>query len=196
MSNDILRTFFGFKLPREVARTASSLRTLVEDPKNAVRWVKGENIHLTIRFLGATPKTALERIESAITGKLKNSASMTAYVKETGVFPAPSRPRVLWMGLEGDIAALQELEKTIHEVVGPLGFPKEKRPFVPHVTIGRVRYPQKITPDVSKFMNADFDRIECPLNELHLFESRPADKGVVYVPLATFPLESLTEEGS
>jgi 2'-5' RNA ligase len=161
-----------------------------------VRWVKGENIHLTVRFLGATPKTALEQIESEIANKLKQSAPMTVYVDRTGVFPIPARPRILWMGVEGDIVPLQELEKAIHEAVGPLGFPKEQRPYVPHVTIGRVRYPQKITPDVSKFMNAEFNRIECPLNELHLFESRPAEKGVVYIPLATFPLKALTEEGS
>ncbi|MFC1620489.1 RNA 2',3'-cyclic phosphodiesterase [Candidatus Neomarinimicrobiota bacterium] len=196
MSKDILRTFFGFSLPREVSRTASGLRTLVEDPKNAVRWVKGENIHLTVRFLGATPKTVLEQIGPAITEKLKNCTPMMVHIDRTGVFPVPSRPRILWMGVEGDISPLQEIERNIHEVVGPLGFPKEQRPFVPHVTIGRVRYPQKITPDVSKFINAEFDQIECPLNELHLFESRPADKGVVYIPVLTFPLKALTEEGS
>ena len=196
MSNDILRTFFGFKLPREVSSTASVLRTLVHDPKNAVRWVKGENIHLTVRFLGATPKTVIPELETALRERLKDVFAMTAYVDGTGVFPVPSRPRVLWMGVAGDVEAIQDLEVAVHEAVGPMGFPKEKRPFVPHVTIGRVRYPQKITPDVSKFMNAEFNRIECPLNELHLFESRPADKGVVYVPLATIPLKSLTEEGS
>lgn len=196
MSNDILRTFFGFNLPRDVSRTAAGLRTLVDDPKNAVRWVRGENIHLTVRFLGATPKTVIKELEAAIAENLRDRASMTVNIDGTGVFPVPSRPRVLWMGVTGDVAPLQDLEEAIHDVVGPLGFPKDKRPYVPHVTIGRVRYPQKITPDVSKFINAQFDRIECPLKELHLFESRPADKGVVYIPLATFPLTSLTEEGS
>lgn len=196
MSNEILRTFFGFNLPREVSRTASVLRTLVHDPKNAVRWVKGENIHLTVRFLGATPKAVIPELEAVLRERLTDVSAMAAYADGTGVFPVPSRPRVLWMGLAGDVAAIQDLEIAVHEAVGPMGFPKEKRPFVPHVTIGRVRYPQKITPDVSKFINADFDRIECPLNELHLFESRPADKGVVYIPLFSIPLKALTEEGS
>jgi 2'-5' RNA ligase len=195
-SEDIIRTFFGFDLPREVSLRAAGLRTLVNDPKHAVRWVKGENIHLTVRFLGATPRSAVEEIATAMQGELIDFPASTVSISNCGVFPAPTRPRVLWLGVEGDIARLQALEKAIHQVVGPMGFPRERREYIPHITIGRVRYPQKITPDVSKFMNAEYEPIECFLQTLHLFESRPAEKGVVYIPLATFQLKSVDQEGS
>ncbi|UCH09646.1 MAG: RNA 2',3'-cyclic phosphodiesterase [Fidelibacterota bacterium] len=193
---DIVRTFFGFELPREVPSRAAGLRTLVDDPKHAVRWVKGENIHLTVRFLGATPRSAVEEIATTMPDQLNDVPSSTVSVSGTGVFPVPTRPRILWLGVAGDIARLQALEEAIHQVVGPMGFPKEKREYIPHITIGRVRYPQKITPDVSKFMNAEYEPIECLLQTLHLYESRPAERGVIYISLASFQLKSVDQEGS
>ncbi len=196
MDETIVRTFFGFDLPPEVPRRAAGLRTLVDDPKRAVRWVKGSNIHLTVRFLGATPREAVEEIATAMREKLEGFRAFRVSVEGTGVFPAPTRPRILWLGLTGDIGRLQALEETIHQVVGPMGFPREEREFIPHITLGRVRYPQKITPDVSKFLSVEYEAVDCPLEALHLYESRPGDKGIVYVHLATFPLKFTDQERS
>lgn len=196
MPDEVLRTFFGFDLPPEVPRQAAGLRTLVDDPKQAVRWVKGANIHLTVRFLGATPGKAVEEIAVAMREKLEDFPSLHVRVEGTGIFPSPTRPRILWLGVAGDISRLQELEKSIHQVVGPMGFPREEREFIPHITLGRVRYPQKITPDVAKFLHAEYEPVNCPLQALHLFESRMGNKGVTYIPLATFTLKITCQERS
>lgn len=196
MPDEIVRTFFGFELPPEVPRRAAGLRTLVDDPKQAVRWVKGTNIHLTVRFLGATPRKAVEEIAAATQKKLEGFPSLHVRIEGTGVFPKPTRPRVVWLGVTGDIARLQELEENIHQVVEPIGFPREKREFIPHITLGRVRYPQKITPDVAKFLHAEYEPVDCPLKGLHLYESRLGDKGITYIPLATFPLKLTCQEKS
>ena len=196
MPDEVLRTFFGFELPPEVPRQAAGLRTLVDDPKQAVRWVKGANIHLTVRFLGATPRKAVEEIAVAMQEKLEDFPSLHVCVEGTGVFPSPTRPRVLWLGVTGDLHQLQALEQAIHQVVGPMGFPREEREFIPHITLGRVRYPQKITPDVAKFLHAEYEPVNCPLQALHLYESRLGNKGVTYIPLATFPLKLTCQEKS
>ena len=196
MAEGIVRTFFGFDLPPEIPGVATRLRTLVNDPKRAVRWVKGTNIHLTIRFLGPTPNQTVYEIEEALHTKLVDSPSLTVRVEGTGVFPTPTRPRVIWLGLKGDIDGLRRLEEEIYQVVEPMGFPREEREFKPHITIGRVRYPQKITPDVTKFMNAQYEPVNCMLQELHLYESRMGNKGVTYIPLATFPLKPIRQETS
>lgn len=189
MADDIVRTFFGFDLPRAVGDRAAGLRTLVDDPKKAVRWVKGRNIHLTLRFLGATPRTAVDDIAAAMEPQLQTFPPLEIVVRGTGVFPAPTRPRALWMGVDGDTAQLLELEETIHQVVEPKGFPRAERDYIPHITLGRVRYPQKITPDVTMFLNAEYEPVECSLKALHLYESRMGDGGLIYVPLATFKLQ-------
>ncbi len=188
MNSDITRIFFGFALPPEVSRRAGMLRTLVTDPKNAVRWVKGRNIHLTLRFLGVTPHTAAAEIITGLKDGLAGYGPLAITIEGTGVFPAPARPRVLWMGVSGDIEGLTRIEETIHDVVGPLGFPRVDREFKPHVTFGRVRYPQKVTPDVSMFLNSEYDPIRCELASLHLYESKQGADGLRYIPLATFPI--------
>ena len=196
MSAKILRVFLGFDLPREVPQRVAALRTLVEDPRQAVRWVQGANIHLTVRFLGATPQGAVNEIDEALQVQLASFQSLRVQITGTGVFPAATRPRIIWLGVSGQTERLQALEEAIHQVVGPLGFPRERREFSPHVTIGRVRYPQKITPDVTNFLKAEYTPVECPLEKLVLFESRPADKGVIYPSLASFQLTSAQQEKS
>ena len=188
MENDVLRTFFGFALPKEVSQRAATLRTLVDDPKGAVRWVKGINIHLTVRFLGATPRSAVNEIISAIPEKVAGCSAFTVKLEGTGVFPSPTRPRVLWMGVSGEISPLQEVETLIQEVVGPMGFPREERDFTPHITLGRVRYPQKFIPDVSKFLNVEYEPVVCHLKELHLYQSILEAGGARYISLEQFPL--------
>ena len=196
MSDKIMRVFLGFDLPREVPHRAAGLRTLVKDPGRAVRWVKGTDIHLTVRFLGATPQQAVNEIAEGMREQLASFQSPQVRVTGTGVFPAATRPRVLWLDVNGQTERLQALEEAIHQVVGPLGFPREEREFTPHITIGRVRYPQKITPDVTNFLNAEYTPVECPLEKLVLFESRPADNGVIYASLASFQLTSAQQEKS
>ena len=177
-------------MPQQVA----GLRTLVSDRGKAVRWVKGANIHLTVRFLGPIPHEFVDEIGASLADGLKGFGSFKVAVQGTGVFPAATRPRVLWLGLSGEIDQLRSLEEAIHAVVGPLGFPREQREFIPHITIGRVLYPQKFTPDVTKFLHAEYTSIECPLNALHLFESRAVDRGVRYAPLATIQLKPSDRE--
>ena len=194
--DDLVRLFFGFELPREVIRISRELRTLVGDPKKAVRWVPGSKIHLTLRYLGPTPHSVVADIVSAAEGGLTEIRTMQISLAGTGVFPAPTRPRVLWLGVDGDIKALQQMEGAIHSLVEPLGFPKEPRDYLPHVTLGKVRYPQKWPPDVRLFLKAEYQPVECSLEVLHLYESRVGEQGVSYVPLASFQLNSSDQERS
>ncbi|MCK4578932.1 MAG: RNA 2',3'-cyclic phosphodiesterase [Candidatus Marinimicrobia bacterium] len=194
MSDKLPRTFLGFDLPRSVSERVVGLRTLVDDPKSAVKWVKGRNIHLTMRYLGPTPAGILPEITDQVSQVVSPLLPIRVSVEGTGVFTAPSRPRVLWLGLAGETGRLAELEQAIHAAIGPLGFPREERRYTPHITIGRVRYPQKITPDVTNFLAARYEPVDLNLSELHLFESRQENRGVIYVKLAGFPLSPMDQE--
>jgi 2'-5' RNA ligase len=75
------------------------------------------------------------------------------------------------------------------------GFPKEEMEFNPHVTIARIKYPQKLTPDVNLFLNSNFDPIKFPINRVQFLSSELISTGVVYTLIKSFPLgESLTKE--
>ena len=192
----IVRLFFGFELPTSVRQRASSLRTLVIDPKKVVRWVKSVNLHLTVRFLGPTPESILPEIVASLGSKCSEIGPIAIKMSGTGVFPQPTRPRVLWMGVEGEVASLQRVEKVIHQAVEPLGFPREEREFIPHITLAKVRYPKKVTPDVNMYVGATYEPVACTLKVLHLYASGVGEKGIFYTPLASFPLENSDQENS
>lgn len=191
---DMARIFFGFELPRPVSRQATGLRTLVDDPRNAVRWVKGVNIHLTVRFLGPTPRDTIEGIARATENSLKKNGPIGIRIEGTGVFPDARRPRILWMGINGEVDRLVALEGVINKAVEPLGFPRDDRQYVPHVTLGRIKYPQKVPPKVDMYLHARYDPVDCSLEVLHLYESQMGADGIIYTPLESFPLSTHDQE--
>ena len=192
----IIRLFFGFDLPRAVGHRAAGLRTLVTDPKKVVRWVRSANLHLTVRFLGPSPQSMVPEIVSSLGTRCADIGPIELRIEKTGVFPQPARPRVLWLGITGELPKLQRVESEIHEAVQPLGYPREEREFVPHITLGRVRYVKKVTPDVTMYLGAQYEPVDCTLKVLHLYESRMGDKGIIYSSLASFPLEISDQENS
>ncbi len=194
MPTDTVRLFWGFALPKVVVPLAGNLRTLVDDPKQVVRWVHGRNIHLTVRFLGDTSADAVDTIAAAVGTGLADQEAFMLRIERTGVFPDPRRPRVLWLGVEEEYGSLQKIESQIHAALNPLGFPREEREYKPHVTIGRVRYPVKVTPGVNKFLGAEYEPIICNLSSLILYQSKFGEKGLEYVPMRTINFKSIGQE--
>ncbi|MFC1480701.1 RNA 2',3'-cyclic phosphodiesterase [Candidatus Neomarinimicrobiota bacterium] len=191
MPPDTVRLFWGFALPKVIVPLAGNLRTLVDDPKEVVRWVHGRNIHLTVRFLGDTSLDAIDSIVAGVEDKLADQEPFMIRIEGTGVFPDPQRPRVLWLGVEEEYDSLITIEKLIHQALDPLGFPREEREFKPHVTIGRVRYPAKATPGVNNFLGTEYEPIICNLSSLILYESRIGKKGLEYAPIRTINFKSI-----
>jgi len=141
MSETIIRTFVAIELPDEIAaglsRTITCLRAHVAD--SDIKWVTPGNIHVTLKFLGNAPVSKLEEIRQALAAVCAAAEPMQLEIKELGAFPSARAPRVIWAGLEGDIGALAALAGQMDEVLEPLGFPREHRPFAPHLTLARVR---------------------------------------------------------
>ena len=108
-------------------------------PGLPVRWVDPQGAHLTVKFLG---EVARERV-AAIEGALRRIASMHQpfhlRTGPPGAFPNERRPRVLWLGLTGPLDRLGGLRDGVELALHELGFPREDRPFHPHLTLGRVR---------------------------------------------------------
>ena len=107
-----------------------------------------------------------------------------------GAFPDVSRPRVIWLGITGQLAPLLSLQRDLEEVFSKLGFPKENRPFRAHLTMGRVKVPKGIiglAPSVEaegNLMAGNFT-----VGEITLFQSSLSPQGAIYSKLAAFPLQ-------
>jgi 2'-5' RNA ligase len=137
----ILRTFIAVELDKELRdgldRLQQRLRGQVAP--RCVRWVRPEGVHLTLKFLGDTTPEQIEQVKAALVNAAGEVGPFTFTVGGLGCFPNARQPRVVWVGLDEPTGALKRLRDAVEAQVAPLGFPTEKRPFSPHLTLGRVQ---------------------------------------------------------
>jgi 2'-5' RNA ligase len=107
-----------------------------------VGWVASDNLHLTLKFLGGVEPDRLDSIGSVLADVATGGPAFPLTMRGLGAFPSPTRPRVIWAGVT-DAAEVVRLAARVEEALARLGFPREDRPFSAHVTLGRVREPQR-----------------------------------------------------
>jgi len=193
-SDKLLRTFLAVELPNKVKVTALHLQTMVEAKPRVVKWLKVANIHLTLRFIGPTPGSEVEKINESVAIAVAGHHDFHLDIRGTGVFPKKERPRVLWLGVEGEVEKLKKLVYDMNRILKKLGYPPEERDYSPHITIGRIRYPQKVTPDVSRFLNSEYDPIEFQVQKVKFYQSDLVPGGPIYSVLGVQELTPIIQE--
>ncbi|MEZ4517858.1 MAG: RNA 2',3'-cyclic phosphodiesterase [Chloroflexota bacterium] len=139
-----IRAFIAVEIPDDVKRIATDVgrQLAASTPDGAIRWVKPNAMHLTLRFLGNTDEQLLPDI-SRVLDVVVALPVFSLRLDQLGAFPNTKRPRALWLGLLGDrpddVAALATLKAAIDRGLEPLDWPVETKPFQPHLTLGRVR---------------------------------------------------------
>lgn len=183
--NEGIRTFIAIDLPSEVKE---GLSTFTESLKGRglsdVRWVKPGGIHLTLKFLGDIPPSTVPLLLDAIESAAESHHSFILGLGNLGVFPNPNNPRVLWVGLNGGLSALGQLQASVEEQCQFLGFEPERRRFTPHLTLGRVRRtlpePQGDLVRDALEEEAGPGELQWPVEEIHLIHSTLTPQGAVY----------------
>jgi 2'-5' RNA ligase len=178
-----LRTFVAVLLAPE-ARLAlvDLIPTLARSlPAEAVRWSGGDRIHLTLRFLGDTDPGAVGAIGAALDAVASRFSRFDTAMGELGCFPNRRRPKVIWLGLADPTGVLAELKAILDEALLELGWQAEERPFVPHLTLGRVRGEARI-PDEAVWTTRPLE-ISVPVESLHLMQSHLKPGGAEYTAL-------------
>jgi len=133
-----LRSFIAIELPEAVKSALSEFQQELEKCGADVRWVRPEGIHLTLKFLGNINDKDVDRIVKTIEGTCKKYTAFNLEIAGAGVFPNKKTPRVLWVGITGN-GAFANLQQEIEDAMASMGFEKENRKFVPHLTLGRFR---------------------------------------------------------
>ena len=192
MTEKLLRTFLAIPVPRDVSSKKNMLYSTLENVDGDINWVKNAQLHLTMKFLGHTPESAIIDVIDHVEKITPNMNPFDLKIEETGCFPVPTRPRILWLGLKGNLDLLKSMVESIENVLEPLGIPKESRDILPHITLARIKYPQKHTPNVDPFLKSSYDPIDFPVDRMQFFSSELLPSGAVHTILKTFPLgESL-----
>ena len=162
----------------------STLETMDGD----INWVKNAQLHLTLKFLGHTPESSINNVIDNVEKITPNIKPFDLKIDETGCFPVPTRPRVLWLGVEGHTLPLISMVNQLRECLDTLGFPSEEREYFPHITLARIRYPQRFTPNIDLFLQSSYDTIVFPVDRVQYFSSELLPDGAVYTLLNSFPL--------
>lgn len=189
-----LRVFAALELPAsaltELGKILSRLKT--ECPREAVRWVRPEGIHLTLQFYGETELGVVEGLKAQLAQAAQTSAPLAFTLTELGAFPNLMRPRVLWVGLAGALAELKQLQRQVEIASGAAGFEPEKRAFAPHLTLGRVNQPLRpqehgrLANVIKAFRLPTAEPFTCA--SLSLMESQLGPGGATYSQLWAAPL--------
>ncbi|MFZ5817840.1 MAG: RNA 2',3'-cyclic phosphodiesterase [Bacillota bacterium] len=108
-------------------------------PRDPVRWVASHQFHFTLKFFGEIEQEAVERAAAALGRAAGQSAPFLLEVAGLGAFPSPARPSVLWCGVGQGRTDLIALAERVEAEMALAGFPREARPFKPHLTLGRLR---------------------------------------------------------
>ncbi|MGH8003771.1 MAG: RNA 2',3'-cyclic phosphodiesterase, partial [Limisphaerales bacterium] len=173
------------------AEVKIELGKLIDDwrrEKDKVGWVKKENLHLTLKFLGETPLEKLDDLKKNLSASLKGQTAFPFSLSGAGGFPNLNRARVLWVGVSEGKEKLAELAQRVEKATRPLGFPSENRGFSAHLTVGRVKEGRLSEGLLAKVRACTFEAKGIIVSEVVLYQSVLAPEGSVYTPLERFEL--------
>ena len=188
MSN--IRTFIAVDVSAGVrTRTAELIRRLQACGVKA-NWTKNSNLHLTLKFLGEIPDRRVPDVCRAITQSCADFAPMRLNFRGAGAFPRHERPRTVWIGVEPETDQLAALQEAIESHLYELGFPRERRRFKPHLTIGRVRSGGPEQQELGRLIqeNCDFTAGSCQIEQVLAYGSFLDKSGPTYQVLGRAPL--------
>jgi 2'-5' RNA ligase len=182
--NKLERLFWAINLPSELKEKLYNFQKQIYVDNNAVKWVKPQNYHLTIKFLGETNPTAKDDMVKTVSDSLKGSKGFMLNINGLGFFPADSQaPRIFWAGIGGDLGSLEELFHKVDEVMVSFGYPSEYRKFSPHLTLARIKHPkgaQDLVEVVKKLGFLIFEPGNFKVSSLDLMSSELFPQGPVY----------------
>lgn len=195
-----MRLFYALTLPDEIRERLSALQNEVhhQNPSKGVRWVVPENLHLTLRFVGDVGEERLTEFITLGQDVAQHCHRFELTLQGFGGFPNLRNPRILWSGVQEGLPDLQRLAEYLNSGVVKMGLKAEAQPFLPHITLARIKPEQTKT---VAFTTAAFQKITEGVDiigVIHVYsfvlmQSELSSRGATYTALETFSLT--TREG-
>jgi 2'-5' RNA ligase len=158
------RVFLACPLPAETQSLITELLTRLEATGLPIRWIRANSAHLTLHFLGELPVETVELLRLGVQAPLQGQPAPTLRIDGAGAFPSIREPRVVWLGLDGEVARLEGLHRRLGRALEAMEIALPREKFRPHITLGRVRQP--LTPPQR-------DALQSALTEKRLAELFP-----------------------
>ena len=185
-----IRSFLAFELPESVKKIVTRISGEIRKSALDVRWVRPEFIHLTVVFMGPVYSEQIAPMAERLKAVCSNHRPFRISLKPMGCFPNSRNPRVIWLGLDGDLERMSCFRDELQQALSPFGIKEEDRAFRPHLTLGRFKKPGKGRMELDQLLAAyrDLSSPACTLDELVLFRSDLKPGGAVYTKMLSWPL--------
>ena len=185
-----IRSFLAFELSQEMRDTVSGVYENVRNSRLDVRWVRPQGIHITVVFMGDVREEDIAGIGSDVGRVCSEFGPFHASLNAVGCFPNCRNPRVLWIGLEGEIERMSNFRDELQKRLTAFGVTPERRGFNPHLTLGRFKRPSRDESELGKLIDQyrDLTSPVCSLHELVLFKSDLKPGGAIYTKVLSWPL--------
>ncbi|MBI4690412.1 MAG: RNA 2',3'-cyclic phosphodiesterase [Nitrospirae bacterium] len=183
-----IRCFIAIELPEEIKKDIDAHVERLKATGADVKWVKVENLHLTLKFLGSAPEKMIPDISRKLLEIAKQHNSFYIRMSGAGVFPNMKFPRIVWLGIN-DSDEIKRLQRDIDESMKEFGFEPEDRDFSPHLTIGRVRSSRNkdnLMKELTTLKDVDFGNIK--VEKITLMKSELKTTGAEYFRLSEIPI--------
>ena len=181
-----MRLFVALEIPSAVRENLAALLESLRVVSPQTRWVRPQNLHVTLKFMGEVPGTKLAATCSALAG-VRSDQPVTLDFRGLGFFPNEKRPRVFWAGIDAS-PNLKTLAADLERAMEKLGIPREQRPFSPHLTLARFEPPgllEKLRSAIQENAAREFGSFRT--NQYHLIESKLKPSGAEYTTFESFP---------
>jgi RNA 2',3'-cyclic 3'-phosphodiesterase len=184
-----VRLFVAIQIPLEIRIALAGFVTGLRSLAPQAKWVRAENLHVTLKFLGETDPSKLEFVVKTLQA-IRSIRPITLEFRGLGFFPNEKRARVFWAGLVSS-ANLPQLAQDIDRNLHALGFPDEEKPFTAHLTLARFN-PPGLPPSLAETVKQHSSRSfrSMTVQEFHLIESKLKSSGAEYTTLQSFPFVS------
>jgi RNA 2',3'-cyclic 3'-phosphodiesterase len=183
--SDLIRSFVAVDVSQAVLGQVRDLLVgLKKVTPGDVKWVKPELMHLTLAFLGEVGAEFIQSAQGRLVEVAAGCGPIQCRLGGLGAFPSSTRARVLWAGMEQGADGLCRLQRNVATSLETVGYVPERRPYSPHLTLSRFKFPT----DVSRVVTTGFESDEFRVDRLVLYRSVLALSGPTYSRLAEFPL--------
>ena len=187
--NGTVRTFLALHIPDSVRKDLREFEARLQRFDADVKWVRPEALHITLKFLGDVESGRIPEVGDAVDRAVSGKRAFDLSLEGTGCFPNLKRPAVLWIGVKEGAKEATDLASAAESALLELGFEREKRPFSPHLTMGRIRSPRNVTQMMKAAAEAGFASAPFRIDSVHLMKSDLQYTGAVYTSLRSLKLQ-------
>ena len=182
---ETIRAFIAIELSDQIKETIRNFQDQLKPLGCDVSWVKPENVHLTLKFLGDVKTKMLPPVMETLANSCRDLRFFDTTLTQPGVFPDLRHPRVVWIGLDDDSGTLTRLAESLETAFGNIGFKKERRNFQAHITIGRIRTLKNIEQLCEAIKKLSVPPgVKQSVGQIILFKSILTPQGSIYEPLS------------